>query len=463
MNQGLRFDYSHTCAFLDQHDWDRVAPEVLDAHIRLHQGTGPGSDSRGWLDLPVQDKKSERKQIKEAAEKIRSTSDVLVVIGIGGSYLGAKAALDMLGHHFTNLLSADKRGGPEIYFVGNNVSSVYIAQLLELLAGKDVSLNVISKSGATLEPAIAFRVFRDWMEKKYGSEGARSRIYVTTDRKQGVLRRLAEREGYESFAIPDDVGGRYSIFTPVGLLPIAVGGSNIDEILSGAADGKVRFETPKLVDNPCYQYAAARHLLHQKGKLIEVLVSYEPRFRFFAEWWKQLFAESEGKRGKGIFPVAAEYSTDLHSIGQYLQDGKRHLFETVLTVRKSEVDVTISVDPHNLDGLQYLDGKGMDEIRARVVEGALLAHTDGGVPNLVVEIPRLTAYHFGELVYFFEKACAISGYLLGVNPFDQPGVDAYKMNMFALLGRPGFEKLKAELEARIRGNHKILPDCKRNI
>lgn len=452
MNQTLRFDYSHACKFFEQTDLDQLAPEVLRSHIQLHQGTGAGSELRGWLDLPIKCEKSERERIVQAATRIQENSDVLLVIGIGGSYLGAKAALEMLGHHFTNLLPAGKRRVPEIYFVGNNISPVYLAHLLELLEGKEVSLNVISKSGTTMEPAIAFRLFRSWMEKKYGRPKARSRIYATTDRAKGALRQLAESEGYETFAIPEDVGGRFSILTPVGLLPIAVGGIDMDELMQGAADARERFLSPVLADNPCYQYAAVRNILYRRGKLIEVLVGYEPRFRFFAEWWKQLFAESEGKDNKGIFPVSAEYSTDLHSIGQYLQSGTRHLFETVLTVHKSDVDVTIGDDPANLDGLQYLSGKGMDFVRQKVLQGAMLAHVDGGVPNLVVEIPRLTAYHFGELVYFFEKACAISGYLLGVNPFDQPGVEAYKANMFALLGRPGFEKMKEELEARIRGD-----------
>lgn len=458
MNQALRFDYSHACEFIAQHDWDQLAAEVCRAHTQLHLGTGPGSEFRGWLDLPIQLCQTERERIRQAADKIRADSDVLIVIGIGGSYLGAKAALEMLGHHFNNRLPAGRRSGPEIYFVGNNVSSVYLVHLLELLEGKNVSLNVVSKSGTTMEPAIAFRLFRDWMVKKYGQEQARTRIYATTDRKKGALRQLADREGYASFVIPDDVGGRYSILTPVGLLPMAAGGIDIDELLQGAACARERFASPDLDQNPCYQYAAIRNLFYRQGKLIEILVSYEPRFRFFGEWWKQLFAESEGKGGKGLFPVAAEYSADLHSIGQYLQDGQRHLFETVLSVQKSEVDVTIADDPDNLDGLQYLAGKGMEYVRARVLRGAILAHTDGGVPNLLVEIPRMTAYHFGELIYFFEKACAISGYLLGVNPFDQPGVEAYKTNMFALLGRPGFEKRKAELEARIDGNDKNLSD-----
>ncbi|MEJ8546355.1 glucose-6-phosphate isomerase [Brevibacillus borstelensis] len=452
MNQALRFDYSHARKFLGQTDLDQLAPEVLRSHIQLHQGTGPGSELRGWLDLPVAYDKSERERIRQAASRIQESSDVLLVIGIGGSYLGAKAALEMLGHHFSNLLPAGKRRVPEIYFAGNNISPVYLAHLLELLEEKEVSLNVISKSGTTVEPAIAFRLFRRWMEKKYGRKEARSRIYATTDKANGALRQLAESEGYETFVIPDDVGGRFSVLTPVGLLPIAVGGTNMEELMQGAAAARERFASPVLADNPCYQYAAVRNILYRKGKLIEVLVTYEPRFRFFAEWWKQLFAESEGKDNKGIFPVSAEYSTDLHSIGQYLQSGMRHLFETVLTVQKADTDVTIGDDPANLDGLQYLSGKGMDFVRKQVLQGAILAHADGGVPNLVVEIPRLTAYHFGELIYFFEKACAISGYLLGVNPFDQPGVEAYKANMFALLGRPGFEKMKAELEARIRGD-----------
>jgi glucose-6-phosphate isomerase len=451
MSQTLRFDCSNALAFVQPHEWEFLAPAVKQAHEMLHQKTGPGRDFVGWVDWPIHYDREEYARIKQAAAKIQSDSDVLLVIGIGGSYLGAKAALDVLGHSFYNLLPRSKRNTPEIYFAGNNISPVYLSHLLDVIEDKDISINVISKSGTTTEPAIAFRLFRDYLEKKYGREEARKRIYATTDKTRGALKRLASEEGYETFVIPDDVGGRYSVLTPVGLLPIAVSGADIDALMRGAADARERYLTPHLAYNPCYQYAAIRNALYRKGKIIELLVSYEPQFRYFAEWWKQLFGESEGKDGKGIFPASVDFSADLHSLGQYIQDGMRNLFETVLTVRKPARDVTIQEDPANLDGLNFLAGKGMDYVNKKAFEGTLLAHVDGGVPNLVVEIPEASAYHLGELIYFFEKACGISGYLLGVNPFDQPGVEAYKANMYALLGKPGFERQKAELEARLRG------------
>ncbi|UFJ62790.1 glucose-6-phosphate isomerase [Brevibacillus sedimenti] len=451
MNQVLRFDCSNALGFVRPHEWTQLAPAIKQAHELLHNKTGAGSDFLGWVDLPIHYDKDEYERIKQAAAKIQAESDVLLVIGIGGSYLGAKAVVDVLGHHFYNLLPKSKRRTPEIYFVGNNISPVYVSHLMDVLEGKDVSINVISKSGTTTEPAIAFRLFRAWLEKKYGREEAKKRIYATTDKAKGALKRLADEEGYETFVIPDDVGGRYSVLTAVGLLPIAVSGADIDALMQGAAAARERYLTPVLEDNPCYQYAAVRNALYRKGKTVELLVSYEPQFRYFAEWWKQLFGESEGKDGKGIFPASAEFSADLHSLGQYIQDGMRHLFETVVAVSKPAVDVTICEDPDDLDGLNFLSGKGMDFVNKKAFEGTLLAHVDGGVPNLVVEIPEATAYHLGELIYFFEKACGISGYLLGVNPFDQPGVEAYKANMFALLGKPGYEQQKAALEARLRG------------
>ncbi|WP_139492366.1 glucose-6-phosphate isomerase [Brevibacillus dissolubilis] len=451
--QPIRFDYSKALSFVSQHELDILAPYVKQAHDMLHEKTGPGNDYVGWVDLPATYDKDEYARIKKAAEKIKSDSDVLLVIGIGGSYLGAKAAIDMLGHTFYNVLPKDKRKTPEIYFVGNNISPVYLTHLLQVIEGKEVSVNVISKSGTTTEPAVAFRIFRDYLEKKYGKEEARKRIYATTDKERGALKQLATEEGYESFVIPDDVGGRYSVLTAVGLLPIAVSGADIDALMKGADDAREAFSNSNLAENPCYQYAAVRNALYRKGKNIELLVSYEPQFRFFQEWWKQLYGESEGKDAKGIFPASVEFSADLHSMGQYIQDGMRVLFETVISVDKPANDIIIEEDPANLDGLNFLAGKGMDFVNKKAMEGTLLAHLDGGVPNLVIEMPEISPYTLGALIYFFEKACGISGYLLGVNPFDQPGVEAYKKNMFALLGKPGFEQQKEELEARLHGNN----------
>lgn len=452
MNKPIRFDYSKALPFIQRHELEILAPTVKQAHEMLHHKTGLGSDFLGWIDLPAHYDLSEYDRIKQAAAKIQAESDVLLVIGIGGSYLGSKAAIDMLSHTFYNVLPKEKRKTPEIYFVGNNISPVYVTHLLEVLEGKDVSINVISKSGTTTEPAIAFRLFRDYLEKKYGREEASRRIYATTDQVRGALKKLATEEGYESFVIPDDVGGRYSVLTAVGLLPIAVSGADIDSLIRGAADARERYLTPELENNPCYQYAAIRNVLNRKGKNTELLVSYEPQFRYFAEWWKQLFGESEGKDGKGIFPASVDFSADLHSMGQYIQDGMRNLFETVIHVVKPAIDVTIQEDAANLDGLNFLAGKGMDFVNKKAFEGTQLAHVDGGVPNLVVEVSEISAYQLGGLIYFFEKACGISGYLLGVNPFDQPGVEAYKANMYALLGKPGFERQKSELEARLHGN-----------
>ncbi|GAX88934.1 glucose-6-phosphate isomerase [Effusibacillus lacus] len=451
MNKSLlQFDYSKALAFSGQHEIDYLAPAVEVAHNLLHQKKGPGNDYAGWVDLPVAYDKEEFARIQQAAGKIREDSDALVVIGIGGSYLGARAAIEMLTHSFHNLLPKGKRTAPEIYFAGQNMSPAYHKQLLELLEDKRVSVNVISKSGTTTEPAIAFRIFRDFLEKKFGKEEARQRIYATTDRSKGALRKLAEEEGYTTFVIPDDVGGRYSVLTAVGLLPIAAAGIDIEAMMQGAADSYKAYSAPDLNRNPSYQYAAIRNALYNKGKTVELLVNYEPSLHYISEWWKQLYGESEGKDHKGIFPASVDFSTDLHSMGQYIQEGRRHLFETVLQVEKPAEDITIGVDPADADGLNFLAGKTMDFVNKKAFEGTLLAHTDGGVPNLVVRLPEISPYTFGNLVYFFEKACGISGYLLGVNPFDQPGVEAYKKNMFALLGKPGFEKEKAELESRLR-------------
>ncbi|MFD2671170.1 glucose-6-phosphate isomerase [Marinicrinis sediminis] len=446
------FDYRNVLNFVNQHEVDYLAEPVRLAHEQLHQGTGAGSDYLGWIDLPHQYDKEEFARIQKSAAKIQSDSEVLVVIGIGGSYLGARAAIEMLSHNFYNYLPKEQRNTPEIYFAGNNISSTYVKHLLGLIGDRDFSVNVISKSGTTTEPAIAFRIFREVLEQKYGKEEARARIYATTDREKGALKKLANEEGYESFIIPDDVGGRYSVLTAVGLLPIAAAGINIEEMMKGAADAATEFANPNLSENLAYQYAAVRNALYRKGKAIEILVNYEPSLHFVSEWWKQLYGESEGKDHKGIYPASVDFSTDLHSMGQFVQEGARNLFETVIQVDQVAEEIIIGEDKDNLDGLNFLAGKSMDFVNKKAFQGTLLAHVDGQVPNMVVTIPEQTPYWFGYLAYFFEKACGISGYLLGVNPFDQPGVEAYKKNMFALLGKPGFEAEKAELEARLAQN-----------
>ncbi|SHK08011.1 glucose-6-phosphate isomerase [Tepidibacter formicigenes] len=445
----ITFNYSNALNFVRKEEVDFMVPSIKMAHELLHNKTGPGNDFLGWLDLPLNYDKEEFERIKLAAEKIKNNSDVLLVIGIGGSYLGARAAIEMLGHSFRNNLSKEDRKAPEVYFVGNNISSTYIMNLMDVIKDKDISINVISKSGTTTEPAIAFRIFKEYLENKYGKEEAKERIFATTDAKKGALRQLAENEGYETFIIPDDVGGRFSVLTAVGLLPIATAGINVDDIMKGALDAHNEYNNANLEENHCYQYAAVRNVLHRKGKNIELMVNYEPSLHFVAEWWKQLYGESEGKDQKGIFPASVDFSTDLHSMGQYIQDGRRDLFETVFNVENPRREITIKEDDKNLDGLNYLAGKTVDFVNKKAFEGTVLAHVDGNVPNLVINIPSLTEYYFGYLVYFFEKACAISGYILGVNPFDQPGVEAYKKNMFALLGKPGFEKEKEELEKRL--------------
>ncbi|MEC0178722.1 glucose-6-phosphate isomerase [Paenibacillus favisporus] len=449
MSTKLNFDYSKALSFIGQHEVDYLAEPIRLAHEQLHNKTGVGSDFLGWIDLPTQYDKEEFARIQKAAAKIQSDSDVLIVIGIGGSYLGARAAIEALSHSFYNVLPKDKRKTPEIYFAGNNISSTYVAHLLDLIEGKDFSVNVISKSGTTTEPAIAFRIFKAELEKKYGKEEARKRIYATTDKERGALKKLANEEGYESFIIPDDVGGRYSVLTAVGLLPIATAGINIEEMMQGAADASKEFSNPNVHENLSYQYAAVRNALYRKGKAIEILVNYEPSLHFVSEWWKQLYGESEGKDYKGIYPASVDFSTDLHSMGQFVQEGSRNIFETVIQVDNVAKQITIESDPDDLDGLNFLAGKTMDFVNKKAFQGTMLAHTDGQVPNLIVTVPDMTPYSFGYLVYFFEKACGISGYLLGVNPFDQPGVEAYKKNMFALLGKPGYEEEKAKLEARL--------------
>ncbi|WP_096202580.1 glucose-6-phosphate isomerase [Bacillus sp. FJAT-45350] len=447
MNNTLTFDYSKALPFIQQHEIDYLAGAVKTAHDALHNGTGAGNEYIGWVNLPKVYNKEEFARVQKAAEKIKSDSDVLLVIGIGGSYLGARAAIEALNHSFYNVL--EKRNTPQVFFVGNNISSTYVKDLLSLIEEKDVSINVISKSGTTTEPAIAFRIFREHLEKKYGKEEARKRIYATTDKEKGALKTVATDEGYETFVIPDDVGGRFSVLTAVGLLPIAVAGLNIEQMMQGAADAMDKYNNDNLAENEAYQYAAVRNAFYNKGKTIELMVNYEPALQYVSEWWKQLFGESEGKDKKGIFPGSVNFSTDLHSMGQYVQDGRRDLFETILNVEKVREEITIEEHSSDLDDLNYLAGQTMDFVNKKAFQGTLLAHTDGGVPNLIVSIPELNEYHFGYMIYFFEKACAISGYLLGVNPFDQPGVEAYKKNMFALLGKPGFEKEKAELEKRL--------------
>lgn len=443
----VRFDYDKALKFMNEHEVGYMQDAVSLAHRALHEGTGAGSDFLGWLDLPENYDQEEFGRIEKSAEKIKGDSDVLLVIGIGGSYLGARAAIEMLQHSFFNEL--EDRSAPQVFFVGNNISSSYINDLLELIRDKDVSINVISKSGTTTEPAIAFRIFRKFLEEKYGKEEATKRIYATTDKKKGALKTLADEQGYESFVVPDDVGGRYSVLTAVGLLPIAASGIPIQEIMKGARKAQHELSGSSLEDNPAYQYAAVRNIFYNKGKSIEMLVNYEPGLQYFSEWWKQLFGESEGKDQKGIFPASANFSTDLHSLGQFIQDGRKDLFETVLHVEKPKSDYTLEAEESDLDGLNYLAGKTISEVNEKAYQGTMLAHTDGDVPNLIVHVPEMDAYTFGYLVYFFEKACAISGYILGVNPFDQPGVEAYKKNMFALLGKPGFEKEKEELEKRL--------------
>ena len=445
----IRFDYSKALPFVGQHEIDNMAKYVKEAHNMLHNKTGAGNDFLGWVNLPTDYDKEEFARIKKAAEKIRSDSDVLVVIGIGGSYLGARAAVEMLQHSFYNALDKDKRKGPAIFFAGNNISSTYMADLLETVEGKDISVNVISKSGTTTEPAIAFRIFKDLLEKKYGKEGAKERIYATTDKARGALKSLADEEGYETFVIADDIGGRYSVLTAVGLLPIAAAGIDIDKMMQGAKEAQDEYANPNLSENQCYQYAVVRNALARKGKTVEMMVNYEPALHYFGEWWKQLYGESEGKDNKGIFPASVVFSTDLHSMGQYIQEGRRTLFETVVQFNKVAREITLDTDPENVDGLNFLSGKTMDFVNKKAFQGTVLAHNDGGVPNMVLDVEEMTETELGYLIYFFEKACAISGYLLGVNPFNQPGVESYKKNMFALLGKPGYEDQKAELEARL--------------
>ncbi len=432
--------------FVHEGELQAILPQVEAAHRTIHEKSGPGNDFLGWLDLPVNYDREEFDRILKAAQKIRSHSQVLVVIGIGGSYLGARAAIELLHSQLYNNLG----DGPQIYFAGNSISPTYLNQVIRLCEGKDFSINVISKSGTTTEPALAFRIFRDLAIKKYGREGAKERIFCTTDKAKGTLKQLADEEGYETFVIPDDVGGRYSVLTAVGLLPIAVSGSDIAKLMEGAARAREDLSVCDLDKNDCYRYAALRNILYRKGKAIEILVSYEPAFSMMAEWYKQLFGESEGKDNKGIYPSSAIFSTDLHSMGQFIQEGSRILFETVVDVAAPQQDLYIQPDPNNFDGLNFLSDQNMSVVNRKAMQGTILAHTEGGVPNMVLQLPAINEEELGYLIYFFEKACALSGYLLAVNPFNQPGVESYKKNMFALLGKPGYEDQKQALEARLK-------------
>ena len=445
----LNFNYQFAKNFFNENELKQIKPYVELANEVLTSKTGAGNDFLGWVDLPENYDKDEFARIKKAAEKIKNDSEVLIVIGIGGSYLGAKAAIEFLSHSFYNNLPKDKRKTPEIYFAGTNMSGVYLQHLIEVVGDRDFSVNVISKSGTTTEPAIAFRVFKKMLEEKYGKEEAAKRIYATTDKERGALKTLATAEGYETFVVPDNVGGRFSVLTAVGLLPIAAAGINIDDLMAGAKDAMNDFANKNMDENQALQYAAVRNILHRKGKHLELMVNYEPRVHYLAEWWKQLFGESEGKDGKGLYPTSADFSADLHSLGQYIQEGQRLFFETVVSIGKPEVEFVIESDKDNLDGLNFIAGKTLDYVNKKATDGVILAHIDGNVPNLGVNIPEATPYHLGYTFYFFEKACGVSGYLLGVNPFDQPGVEAYKKNMFALLGKPGYEEAGKELEKKL--------------
>ena len=442
----VNFSQSFADSFIRENDLLGLESQVKLAHEAINSKSGLGNDFLGWVTLPEDYDKEEFDRIKKAADKIRNDTDVLIVIGIGGSYLGARAAIEFLKGPYFNSLRKD---APEIYFTGNSISGSDLSDVLALCEGKRVSVNIISKSGTTTEPAIAFRVFRKLLEERYGEEEAAKRIYCTTDKARGTLKALADEKGYECFVVPDDVGGRFSVLTAVGLLPIAASGADIDKLMAGAKVGMERFNNPDMAQNPCYTYAALRNAFYRKGKSIELLVSYEPRFTMMAEWFKQLFGESEGKDNKGLFPASVTFSTDLHSMGQFVQDGSRLMFETVVTFGESDKDVIIEAEENNGDGLNFLAGKSMSFVNSKAFEGTVLAHTDGGVPNLIINVDKPDEENLGELIYFFEKACAVSGYMLGVNPFDQPGVESYKKNMFALLGKPGFEAQKAELEKRL--------------
>lgn len=443
-----RINYVYQNTGITEKEVQDMKSEIMKAHGKLHDKTGAGAEFLGWLDWPERMDQEEYARLKKTAARIREDAEILIIAGIGGSYLGARAVLEALGHPFHNRISKEQRKAPEIYFIGHQISSNYTARLMELLEGKSVYVNVISKSGTTTEPALAFRLLREFMERTYGKSGAKDRIIATTDKSRGALRELADQEGYETFVIPDDIGGRFSVLTPVGLLPLAAAGIDTDALIDGARHGQMLYANENLTENACYQYAAVRNRLHREGKNIEIMVNYEPGLHFVAEWWKQLYGESEGKEGKGIFPAAVDFSTDLHSMGQYIQDGQRTLFETVLKIDADMCPLTIPRDPEDRDQLNFIAGQTMEHVNTKAFEGTLLAHVDGGTPCGVLHLETLDAYTLGKLLYFFMKACGISGYMLGVNPFDQPGVEAYKKNMFALLGKKGYEELRAQLESR---------------
>ena len=445
----VTFDYSKAAPFIAEHEVENMKKPAADAKEVLVGRTGAGNDFLGWIDLPVNYDKEEFSRIKKAAERIQSDSEVLLVIGIGGSYLGARAAIEFLRHNFYNMVSKEVRKTPEIYYAGNSISSTYLKHLIDVIGDTDFSVNIISKSGTTTEPAIAFRVFKAMLEKKYGKEEAAKRIYATTDKARGALKGLADEEGYEEFVVPDDVGGRFSVLTAVGLLPIAVSGADIDKLMEGAASGREMVVNNAFEDNDALKYAAVRNILHRKGKSVEILANYEPSLHYVSEWWKQLYGESEGKDQKGIFPASVDLTTDLHSMGQFIQDGSRIMYETVLNVEESQEEIIIGEEPVDLDGLNYLAGKNVDFVNKSAMNGTILAHTDGNVPNLVINIPAQDEYSLGQLFYMFEFACGVSGYISGVNPFNQPGVESYKKNMFALLGKPGFEEEREKLLERL--------------
>ena len=449
MGTKVAFDYSKAAGFIREHEMQSFEQIACAAKEVMLSRSGQGNDYLGWIDLPVNYDREEFARIKKAAEKICSDSEVLVVIGIGGSYLGARAAIEFLRHGFYNNISKEQRKTPEIYFAGNSISSSYLQGLIDVVGDRDFSVNIISKSGTTTEPAIAFRIFKEMLEKKYGKEEAAKRIYATTDKAKGALKHLSDEEGYETFVVPDDVGGRFSVLTAVGLLPIAVSGADIDKLMEGAASGREMALNLPYAENDAMQYAAVRNILHRKGKSVEILANYEPSLHYISEWWKQLYGESEGKDQKGIYPASVDLTTDLHSMGQFIQDGSRIMFETVMNVEKSRVELTIGEEPVDLDGLNYLAGKTVDFVNKSAMNGTILAHTDGSVPNLRVDIPEQNEFYLGQLFYFFEFACGISGYVSGVNPFNQPGVESYKKNMFALLGKPGYEKEREELMKRL--------------
>jgi len=449
MADKLKLNLNQTKLFIQEDEINSMQPFVNLAHKMLKEGNGLGKDYLGWIDLPDNYDNGELSRVKAASEKIRKSCDAFIVIGIGGSYLGARSAIEMLSHNFYNFLCRAQRKSPMIFYVGNNLSSTYICELLEVVKDMDICVNVVSKSGTTTEPAVAFRIFKDLIERKYGKKGARERIFCTTDKAKGALKKLSDSEGYETFVIPDNIGGRYSVLTAVGLLPIAVAGIDIDNILAGAKEARKDFENPDLLKNDAYTYAVLRNILYRKGKNIEIIANFEPGLHYFGEWCKQLFGESEGKNNSGIFPAAVDFSTDLHSMGQYIQEGRREIFETFINIEMPRHNMNINENEDNGDGLNYLKDKSIDYVNKQSFSGTTLAHNDGDVPVIIINIPELTAYHYGYTVYFFELCCAMSGYLMGINPFDQPGVEAYKNNMFALLGKPGYEELFSKLKDRV--------------